>query len=99
MQSKFIGKKKGQLDLLPQLALSIVILVMIVAVGLIALSGFEEAVENDSEAEANIGEGITALGTFGDWYATIIVIGITGVILVLVLTFFTVRRLGGGGRA
>lgn len=87
---------KGQLQLLPVVAISVVTLVMIVAAGLIALTGFQDAVDNTTDAYTNIGAGITALGTFGDWYATIIIIAITGVILLLVLTFFAARRMGGG---
>lgn len=91
MQSK---KLKGQLADMPNAALYVVILTIVVAMGVLILVGMNDST-TDSDASEILGEGITGLGVFGDWFSTIVLVVIAVVILGLVMTFFLLRKRGG----
>lgn len=93
----FKKKRKGQLSALPSSAITMVSLVIIVAMGVLILVGMNSSTTNE-DANEIIGEGITAMGTYGDWFTTIVIVIIGVAILGLVALFFAMRR-GGLGRA
>ena len=91
-----IKKLKGQLADLPASAISIVVLVIVVAMGVLILAGMNSSTTN-TDAQTLIGKGVTGLSTYGDWFTTIILVIISVVILALIMGFFALR--GKGGRA
>jgi hypothetical protein len=84
---------KGQLSELPAAAISIVVLVIVVSMGILVLAGMNNSTTNTA-AQTVIGKGMTGLGTFGDWFSTIIIVIIAVVILALVMGFFAMRGRG-----
>ena len=48
----------------------------------------------NTQAQSVITKGMTGLGTFGDWFSTIIIVIIAVVILALVMGFFAMRNRG-----
>ena len=73
MQTK---KFKGQLANMPDAALYMVILTIVVAMGVLILVGMNDSTTDTSATEI-LGEGITGLGVFGDWFSTIVLVVIT----------------------
>lgn len=98
MAKKKSRKRKGQLQALPGAALSVGLLAMIVAVVAIVLVAFNGSTTVEA-ANTVIGDAITAMGTFGDWFSTIVIIVIAVVVLGLVMGFFMYRRASGKGSA
>lgn len=81
------GKMKGQLADLPSAAIGLGVFVMIVAIVVIILVAFNGSTTN-TDAQEIIGEGVDAMGTFGDYTVTIAIVIISGVLIGLVLGYF-----------
>ena len=94
MQPLLKQKLKGQLNALPAAAITMVVIVIVVSMGVLILVGMNDSTTDD-DASDNIDAGIEAMGTFSDWYTTIVIVVIAVVILGLVLGFFALRGKGG----
>ena len=93
-------RRKGVFEGLSNAALAMVILVIIVSIGALILAEFQNVTEADSDAYTIIGQGLTALGTFGDFFDLIVVaiIGVAMFILILAgLSRFRSAHGGGTG--
>ena len=88
-------KLKAQLSELPSSAIAVVVLVIIVSMGVLVLAGMNSSTTN-ADAQAVIGKGIDAMGTYGDWFTTIVLVVIAGVIIAIVIGVFAFRRMSGG---
>lgn len=103
MQSKLnVGtskdnRLKGQmtLNILPIAALSIVVFIMITALGTLILAGMNGSTDN-ADAQAVIDEGIDSMSDFAGWATTFVPVIAAGVIISLVFGLFMFRRYGGG---
>jgi len=89
---------KRAVDQLGPMALAIVSLAIIVGIGAIVLAelGTLDVVTNSSTASDTIGAGESALGTFGDFFTVIVVVGVAAVIFLLL---GALRRAGGNSMA
>jgi len=67
------------------MALAVVSLSIIVGIGAIVLAelGSLSIVSNDTTADSTISAGAEALGTFGDFFTVIVVVGVAAVIFLL----------------
>jgi len=76
------------------MALAIVSLAIIIGIGAIVLAelGTLDVVTNSSTASDTMQAGQEALGTFGDFFTVIVVVGVAGVIFLLL---GALRRAGG----
>lgn len=72
----------GGISALTPLALALVSLAIVVGVGVIVLAEMDDAV-TDANASSVLQTGITALQTFADFFAVIVIIGIAAVIFLL----------------
>lgn len=95
---KSAKKFQGQLAELPSSAISMGVLVIVVAMVVLILVGMNGST---TEAAANdiITEGITGISVYGDWFNTLVLVVIGIVVLGLVMGFFYIRSKRGGGRA
>lgn len=91
------GKRKGQLNILPYAALSVTVFIIIVAMGSLILTGFNDSTDN-ADAVSVLDEGQDAMSDFAGWTSTLVVIVVAGVVLSIILGLFVVKR-GGGGMA
>lgn len=87
-------KKKGQLTQLPASALAIGVLVIVVAMVILILVGMNGSTTNAAATDL-ITQGVTAMGTYGDWFTTLVVIVIGVAILVLIASLYVLRNRGG----
>ena len=89
---------KRAVDQLGPMALAIVSLAIIVGIGAIVLAelGTLDVVTNSSTASDTIGAGESAIGTFGDFFTVIVVVGVAAVIFLLL---GALRRAGGNSMA
>ena len=71
-------------------ALSMVILVLIVSVGVLILAGFNDSTSN-ADASTVIEAGIDSMGDFSDWFAVIVVVLVSVAVISLVLWGFSKR--------
>jgi len=89
---------KRAVDQLGPMALAIVSLAIIVGIGAIVLAELStlQVVTNSTTASDTIGAGESALGTFGDFFTVIVVVGVAAVIFLLL---GALRRAGGNSMA
>jgi hypothetical protein len=87
-------KRKGVFEGLSNAALSMVILVIIVSIGVLILAEFN-ATTSTPAANTVIGQGLDALGTFGDFF-DLIVVAIIGIALFILILAGLARFRGGG---
>jgi hypothetical protein len=89
---------RGATDSLGPMALSIVSLAIIVGIGAIVLAELStlSVVSNSTTAADTISAGESALGTFGDFFTVIVVVGVAAVIFLLL---GALRRAGGKSMA
>ena len=93
------NKLKGQLADLPGTAILMVVLAIVVGMGVLILVGMNGSTE-DADAAAVLESGIDAMGQYGDWFETIVIVIIAVAILGLVLGAFMLKTARGrGGRA
>jgi len=92
-----VAKRKGSLNDLPTSAIMIGGLVITVSMVVLVLIGMNGSTTVAS-ANTIIGKGITAMGTYADWFGTIVIVIIAVVILGLIGGFYMVGR-GHGGRS
>jgi len=90
-------KKKGQLSFMSSQVLSYVVVAIVVAVGAIILTGFQDNVDNTSTAYTIIAHGLTGMSTFGSWLTLIAVVVAAVVILGFVMGFIIPRMRGSNG--
>lgn len=92
-------KRKGIFEGLSNSALAFVILVITVSIGAMILAQFQNvtnATDPDGPAVLIIGQGLTGLGTYGNFF-TLIVVAIVGVALfILILAGLSRFRTSGG---
>lgn len=76
---------RGATDSLGPMALSIVSLAIIIGIGAIVLAEIKtiDVVSNSTTATETIDAGASALGTFGDFFTVIVVVGVAAVIFLL----------------
>jgi hypothetical protein len=76
---------KRAVDQLGPMALAIVSLAIIIGIGAIVLAelGSLDVVTNSSTADNTVQAGQDALGTFGDFFTVIVVVGVAAVIFLL----------------
>jgi uncharacterized protein involved in cysteine biosynthesis len=90
-------KLKGSLQDLPTSAIMIGGLVITVGMVVLVLVGMNGSTTNYA-ANQIISKGVTAMGTYGDWFGTIVIVIIAVVILGLIGGFYLLKG-GRGGRA
>ena len=85
--------KKGltQLAGLQYAAIAIVVLVIVVSIGAQILGQIQSTQSNTSTEYNVTGKGISAMSTFGDWFAIIVIVVIAVVIISLLLGAFAFR--------
>jgi len=85
-------------DQLGPMALAIVSLAIIIGIGAIVLAELStlDVVSNSTTATDTMQAGQEALGTFGDFFTVIVVVGVAGVIFLLL---GALRRAGGNSMA
>lgn len=88
-------KMRGQLNILPYAALSVTVFIIIVAMGSLILTGFNDSTDN-ADAVAVLDEGQEAMADFAGWTSTLVVIVVAGVVLSIILGLFVVKQRGGG---
>jgi len=89
---------KRAVDQLGPMALAVVSLAIIIGIGAIVLAelGSLSVVTNSSTADNTIQAGQDALGTFGDFFTVIVVVGVAAVIFLLL---GALKRAGGRSMA
>lgn len=87
-------KRKGVFEGLSDGAIGLLTLVIVVAIGALILDGFQNSTSNGTQAYTIIGQGLTGLSTFGNFF-NLIVITIVGV-AVLILVLAGIGRVRGG---
>jgi hypothetical protein len=89
---------KRAVDQLGPMALAVVSLAIIIGIGAIVLAelGSLSVVTNSTTADSTIQAGQDALGTFGDFFTVIVVVGVAAVIFLLL---GALRRAGGNSMA
>lgn len=89
---------KRAVDQLGPMALAVVSLAIIIGIGAIVLAelGDLSVVTNSTTADSTIQAGQDALGTFGDFFTVIVVVGVAAVIFLLL---GALRRAGGNSMA
>jgi len=89
---------KRAVDQLGPMALAVVSLAIIIGIGAIVLAelGSRSVVTNSTTADSTIQAGQDALGTFGDFFTVIVVVGVAAVIFLLL---GALRRAGGNSMA
>tara|TARA_Y100000310_G_scaffold168654_1_gene168717 strand:- start:22 stop:312 length:291 start_codon:yes stop_codon:yes gene_type:complete len=92
---KAITNKGGfNLNTLQTVALGLVVLTVVVSIGAEIL-GQLQATQTPAGAPANItGQGLTAMGSFGDWFGVIVVVSVAVVILGLIMLFGAIKTRG-----
>lgn len=92
-----MGMQRGVSQLGP-MALAVVSLAIIVGIGAIVLAelGSLSVVTNSTTADSTIQAGQDALGTFGDFFTVIVVVGVAAVIFLLL---GALRRAGSNSMA
>jgi hypothetical protein len=87
-----LQNKKGQsVSGLTALAIAMVILVIIVAVGARILDTVQQAQTANSTADNLTKKGLLGLAEFGNWFTIIVLVGIAGVIIAFVVRAFVQR--------
>ncbi len=96
--NKSSNKMKGTMgvDQLSPFAVTIVVLIMIVAIGAILLTQMQSTQTANSYAYNITGQGLSALDSFGDYFGLIVLVGIFAVLIGLILYFFVFRTSRGG---
>jgi len=95
-KSLFLGKtkldKKGQLAGASQLAIGLVTLVLIVAVGAIVLGDFQNTQTANSIPFNITGDGLSGLSNMSAQFGTVGTVAIAAVLIALVVGAFVIRR-------
>ncbi len=91
-KSLFSGKKKGQLTGASELAIGLVTLVLIVAVGAIVLGDFQDTQTAGSLPSNITGNGLTGLSNMSAQFGTVGTVAIAAVLIALVVAAFVIRR-------
>jgi len=89
---KFLMNKKGQLTGASELAVGLVTLALIVAVGAIVLSDFQATTTTNGEAFNITGNGLTGLTNMSAQFGTVGTVAIAAVLIALVVAAFVIRR-------
>ena len=85
--------KKGNVGGLPNFAMGIVLIGLVVGVGLLVLSEFQNA-STSSAVNTSLTTTVTAVGGVANWLSIIVIVVIASVIIGL----FGMRGFGGGAR-
>lgn len=86
--------KKGQIQSLYPIVLTLVVIGVLLGVGLLVLSNFRSSLTAGSNESLAVGETITALRSVSQtWLPVIVIVAIAGLIL-----FLVIRGFGAGGR-
>jgi len=93
-ETKITKKRKGVFEGLSNAALAMVILTIVVSIGALILNEFQNVTPNTTQAFTIIGQGLTALSTFGNFF-NVIVITIIGVALFILILAGLARFRGG----
>lgn len=95
---KLFSKKKGQITFgnAPTLVISLVLMGLVSAAGVIALVAFRNT-SSDATANTTIGNAVTAISNFTSQLGTVGTMMGVGLILLIVLGVFGVAALRGGG--
>ncbi len=91
IKSLFSGKK-GQLTGASELAIGLVTLVLIVAVGAIVLGDFQDTQVANSLPANITGNGLTGLENMSAQFGTVGTVAIAAVLIALVVAAFVIRR-------
>lgn len=87
-------KKKGNLDMVVPAVFAVMIIGVIVGIGVLILSGFDDATSDATASEA-FNDSLTAIMDFIDWLPLIVVVVIAVVLLGLIFLIYRYRGKAG----
>lgn len=88
MFDKFLKNKKGfGINELAPAAMSIIVIVVLVAVGAMVLGEMNSTTDN-TDAQNVIGKGVEAMTTFGDWLPILVIVIISAIVIGIVTVVY-----------